>query len=87
MSKDASQEEINQAGMPDARRLQAEGEEDDGQYLTPAYISTRADTLAMLTLHLESHRICDAPEDRPQATNAQKAKVPKLNMNLMDQEL
>ena len=38
-----------------------EGEEEGGQTLTPADLSTNANALAMLTLHLESHRIRDAP--------------------------
>ena len=63
-----------------------EGEEDGGQYLTPADLCTHADTLAMLTLHIKSQELRGAPEERPQVTRAQKTKVPKLNKNLTDQE-
>ena len=78
MSRDAPEEKLTRLGC---RCKMGEGEEDGGEYWTPADLSTHADALAMLTLHLESHRIRGAPEDRPRATKAQKAEVPKLNMN------
>ena len=86
MSRDAPKEKSTRLGCPMQGNCKlGEGEEDGGQYLTPADLSTHADILAMLTLHLESHRKRGTLEDRPRATRAQKAKVPKLDMNLADQ--
>ena len=44
------------------------GEGDGGRYLNPADLSTHADALAMLTLHIRSHEIQSAPDEGPWAT-------------------
>ena len=65
-----------------------EGDEAGGRYLTPPHLFTQGDTLAMLNFHNRAHKIRTVPDERPRpaGTRAQKAEVPKLEMNLMAQE-
>ena len=55
------------------------GEEDEagGQYLTPKHLTTQADTVSMLNLHIKAHNLRAAPDERPQTTGTrvQKAEV------------
>ena len=73
--------------MQDACDL-GEGEEEGRRYLTLADISTHDDALDILTLHFRAHEIRRTPDERPRTagTRAQKAEVPKLEINLTAQE-